>query len=65
MGLEFWFSVTAGLDPVIYENTAASLEASELTEVRAGSAAWMAGTRPAMTALPIFNPGPTAKALRA
>jgi hypothetical protein len=24
----------------------------------------MAGTRPAMTALPILNPGPTAKALR-
>ena len=25
----------------------------------------MAGTRPAMTALPIFNPGPIANAIRA
>ena len=29
------------------------------------AAAWMAGTRPAMTALPTFNPGPTANAISA
>ena len=54
-------SVMAGLDPAISLQTDGSLGGQKIC----CDAAWMAGTRPAMTALPTFNPGPAANAIRA